>query len=154
MLLPLLGVRVTERMRLLACKLDLDDHRLLTLPYPARHALPIVPTLGAAPGAQPWERKVLLRPSGLNPVKASLQTCESLAGRCRALLILLPRTSLVRKFPCILDPPPANLSPERLPPSPASPCPLHTEASSTLHWRSWEVSDQHMQVRSSWSYNT
>ena len=53
MLLQLLGVRVTERMRLLACKLDLDDHRLLTLPYPARHALPIVPTLGAAPGAQP-----------------------------------------------------------------------------------------------------
>lgn len=52
-LLPLLGVRVTERMRLLACKLDPDDHRLLSLPYPARHALPIVPTLGAAPGAQP-----------------------------------------------------------------------------------------------------
>ena len=59
---------------------------------------------------QPWQSKVLLRPSGqctwLNPFKASLYV-KILAGAGRDLAA--PKTSLVGRFSCLLDLPPTNL---------------------------------------------
>ena len=72
-----------------------------------------------------------------------------MAGRRRDLLILLPKTSLVSRFPCLLN------------------LPTHLESClflwSLLALRAWgpvsdftwdapEVSNQHMQVRNSWNY--
>ena len=47
---------------------------------------------------------------GMNPVKASIETSKILVGRFRDLPVLrLPKTSLMHKFPCLLEPPPTNL---------------------------------------------
>lgn len=91
----------------------LEDSPSPTLVF-EMYVLPIVPILDATSGTQPWERNVLLRPSGLylwlNPVKAFIQTLKILAGRCRDLLVLQPlKTSLIHKFPCLLKLPPTNL---------------------------------------------
>ena len=78
------------------------------------YVLLTIPIVGATSRMQPWESKVLLRPSGLNiwlnPVKASIYTFKILVGRCRDLFILWPpKTSFVNKFPCLLTLPLTNL---------------------------------------------
>lgn len=86
---------------------NLDNHttegsltRLLLLEYMFSTVL----TVGAVLRMQPWESKVLLRPSGLymwlNPIKTSIWTLKIQVGRCRDLLISQPpKTSLISDFP-------------------------------------------------------
>lgn len=97
--------------------------------------LSTVPTVGADSETQPWENKMLLRPSGLNRwlslAKASVYPHKILVGSCRNLpFLLLPKTSLV-KFPCLLKPPPTKLEWSSL--SLASSCPLCMGANFRFH---------------------
>lgn len=95
--------------RQLTHEMDWGKKRFLT-PSPIL-GIYIPPTTfipGAVSRMQPWERKVLLRPSGLNPLtefSSGLSiNFQILAGRCRDLSILwLPQTSLTYKFPCLLN---------------------------------------------------
>ena len=63
---------------------------------------------------QPWESNVLLRPSRLymwlNPIKASMWTFKILEGRLQnSIHLLVPKTNLIWKFPCLLNLLPTNL---------------------------------------------
>lgn len=87
---------------------------LIRVPVLGMYVLHTVPVLGVASRMQRWENNVLLKPTGLymwlNPIEASTETLETLAGRCRDLLILWPhKTSLVCKFPGLLKVPCTNL---------------------------------------------
>ena len=68
----------------------------------------------AALRIQPWDRNVVLRLIGLsmwpNPLEASIETFKILVGGRRNLLVLgLPKSSLLRKFPCSLKLPPSSM---------------------------------------------
>lgn len=59
---------------------------------------------------QAWESNALLRtPGWCKWLKASMQSSKLLAGGCRDLLVLLPKTSLICKLPGLSTLPPTNL---------------------------------------------
>lgn len=110
-------------------------------PHPC-NACVVFPQWEPFPGTQPWESEVLLRPSAWygihdNPRKASTSALKILVGGHGGLLVFWPpKTSLVYKFPCFLQLPPA--SPEWLPPSSVSPCPLCMTVYEPTHRAWWE----------------
>lgn len=73
---------------------------------------PLFPQWEPFSRTQPWDCKMLLRPSGLimcaNPGKASIETSKILVGGCGNLLCGCP--TLLCKFPWLLSLPPTNLA--------------------------------------------
>lgn len=99
------------------------DHRLPSFPYPWHGRSVHIPTVGLCLRTQPWQSKVLWRPSGqytwLNPIKASVNF-KVLGGGYGELLSCGAQDTPPKWVPLLSHPPPASL--ERLPLSWVSPC--------------------------------
>lgn len=106
-------------------------------PILGMHVLLNVSMVETTSRTQPWERKVLLRPSGLIRDWTTFRHSGGWVwGSTRPAL---PKTSLLCKFPCWLNLPPPIWS--GLPLSSGSPCPLCPGASFRFHLgnaRGWD----------------